>query len=190
MKRRPFNSVRASVLLAVAASALLIVSPVMAQSAETKTYEGEFFPFSLTWDTDVWGSSSSSSFTGNEQIQISVGATVFFVQAFDANGDSERDCIAGAVQSVKATDGVEQLDENDELPLPDNAPSGSSEVLLTYDLTLPGREAPVSFVQYLSCVTMGDDALLLVGVETRAGIYEEELEIIDGLLSGLKIDAS
>jgi hypothetical protein len=190
MKRRPFNNLRASVLLAVAASALLVVSPAMAQSAQTKTYEGEFFPFSLTWNTDVWGSSSSSAFTGNEQVQITAGATVFFLQAFDAKGDDARDCIANAVQSVKAVDGVEQLEENDELPLPDNAPSGSNEVLLAYDLTLPGREAPVSFVQYLSCVAMGDDALLLVGVETRQGIYEEEIEIIDSLLLGLEVDAS
>lgn len=190
MKHRLFSSVRASVWLAVGASALLIASPAMAQSAQTKTYEGEFFPFSLTWNTEVWGSSSTSAFTGNEQFQISAGSTVFFLQAFDANGDDPRDCIASAVQSVDASDGVEGLEENDELPMPDNAPRGSNEVLLTYDLTLPGREAPVPFVQYLSCVAIGDDALLLVGAETRQGIYEEEIEIIDDLLLGLDINVS
>ena len=190
MKRRLFSSLRASVLLAAAMCALLIANPAMAQSAQTKTYEGEYFPFSLTWNTDVWGSLSTSAFTGNERVQVSAGATVFFLQAFDANGDDARDCIASAVQSVKAIDGVEQLEENDELPMPDNAPRGSNEVLLTYDLTLPGREAPVPFVQYLSCVAIGDDALLLVGAETRQGIYEEEIEIIDDLLLGLDISAS
>src|SRR4051794_24742927 len=190
MKRRTFNNWRVSVLLVVAASALLIASPAIAQSAKTDTYEGEYFPFSLTWNTDVWGSSSSSAFTGNERVQVSAGATVFFVQAFDAKGDDARDCITNAIQSVETADGVEKLDENEELPLPDNAPNGSNEMLLTYDLTLPGREAPVSFVQYLSCVAIGNDALLLVGAETRQGIYEEEIEIIDSLLLGLKVDAS
>jgi hypothetical protein len=165
---------------------LLMAGPVSAQ--ETETYESEFFPFTVTYNGEVWGSRSTSSFNDNEQLQLTARGTVFFLQAFPADGDDAEDCIANAVRSVERSDNVENVEENDELPVPDG-PRGGEEALLTYELTLQGRENPVTFVQYVSCVELDRDSLLLVGVETRAGIYEEELEIIDGILAGVEIES-
>jgi hypothetical protein len=163
----------------------LVAVPVAAQ--ETETYESEFFPLSLTYDTEIWGSRSTSSFNTNEQVQLRSGATVFFLQAFESGGDDADECIASAIESVERVETVENVEETDEFPLPDG-PRGGEEVVLTYDISLDGRENPVSMIQYVSCVELDEESLLLVGVETRAGIYEEELEIIDGILAGLEID--
>lgn len=164
---------------------MLAFSPVSAQ--ETETYESEYFPFTLTYNSDVWGSRSTSSFNSNEQLQLTARGTVFFLQAFPADRDDAEDCIANAVRSVERSDGVVNVEENDDLPLPDG-PRGGEEALLTYELILQGRENPVTFVQYISCVELDEESLLLVGVETRAGIYEEELEIINGILDGVEIE--
>jgi len=164
---------------------MLALSPVSAQ--ETETYESEFFPVTVTYNGEIWGSRSTSSFNNNEQLQLTARGTVFFLQAFPADGDDAEDCIDNGVRSVEQSDGVENVEETDELPLPDG-PSGGEEALLTYELILEGRENPVTFVQYINCVELDEESLLLVGVETRAGIYEEELEIINGILEGVEID--
>lgn len=165
---------------------LLAAGPAAAQ--ETETYESEFFPFTLTYDSEVWGSRSTSSFEEQERLQLVAGASVFFLQAFPSDGDDAEACIANAVRSVERADQVENFEENDDLPMPDG-PRRAEEALMTYELVLTGREEPVAFVQYIACMEMdGGDSLLLVGVETRAGIYEEELEIIDGILAGVEYE--
>ena len=165
---------------------MLAAGPVSAQ--ETETYESEFFPFTLTYNSEVWGSRSTSSYDENEQLQLTARATVFFLQAFVANGDDAGDCIANAVQSVEASEQVENLAETDELTMPES-PRRAEEVLMTYDLVPQGRENSVSFVQYVACVEMDrGESLLLVGIETRAGIYDEELEIINGILAGVEYE--
>ncbi len=164
----------------------LLLTPASAQ--ETETYESEFFPFTLTYDSDIWGSRSTSSFDDFEQVQLRSGATVFFLQALESGGDDAEACIANAIKSVERVEAVENVEETDDLPLPDG-PRGAEEALLLYDYYPAGRENPVTMTQYIGCIEIdGGESLLLVGVETRAGIYEEELEIIDGILAGLEID--
>jgi len=167
-------------------SLILVAGPAAAQ--ETETYEGEFFPFTVTYNSEVWGSRSTSGFEDQERVQLTARATTFFLQAFPAEGDDATDCIANAVKSVETSDRVEGFEETDELTMPDG-PRRAKEALMTYDLVPQGREDPVSFVQYVACMEMdGGDSLLLVGIETRAGIYDEELEIINGILAGVEYE--
>jgi hypothetical protein len=181
------SSLRRFVTPAVLLLALVLaISPAAAQ--ETDTYEGEFFPFTLTYNSDVWGSRSTSSFEEQERVQLVAGASVFFLQAFPAGNDDASDCIANALESVQNARQVENFEETDELPMADG-PRRAEEALMTYELVLAGREEPVAFVQYIACMEMdGGDSLLLVGIETRAGIYEEELEIINGILAGVEYE--
>ena len=186
MTARPSRLQRLVAIGMIALSFILVASPVNAQ--ETETYESEFFPFTLTYNSEVWGSRSTSSFEEQERLQLVARATTFFLQAFTADGDDAGDCIANAVKSVEASEAVENFEENDELTMPDG-PRRAEEALMTYDLVPQGRENPVSFVQYVACVEMdGGESLLLVGIETRAGIYDEELEIINGILAGVEYE--
>ena len=176
-------------LLATAMAALtLVLAAGPAAAQETETYEGEFFPFTVTYNSEVWGSRSTSSFEEQERFQVVSRATVFFLQAVTADGDDSGDCIDNAVQSVDTSEQIENLEQTDELTMPDG-PRRAEEALMTYDLAPRGRETPVAFVQYVACMEMdGGESLLLVGVETRAGIYDEELEIINDILAGVEYE--
>lgn len=173
-------------LALVCSVATFSLGPIAVSAQEIRVYDGKFFPFAIIYDGDIWGNRSTTSFETNERLEVRAGATVFFLEAFPSQGQTAEECIDVAIRSVRQVETVENLAENDQLPLPDG-PAAGEEVLLTYHFTPEGRESAVLMVQYVHCQELDSESFLLMGIETRAGIYEEELEIINGILAGVEI---
>ncbi len=175
--------------LLLALSLLATVLPfasVAAQEDAEESWEADFFPVTVTYNGDLWGNRSTSSFEGNERFQVVARATVFTLQAFESDNVTAETCLDLYVESIAGIDGVSNLGEVDDRDLPDGI-RGADDTLVGYDFQWPGRESTVPMLQYLSCQEIGEGSLLLVGIETRAGIYDEELEIIEAILTGVEI---
>ncbi len=164
----------------------LPLSIVNAQSNDLDTWEAEFFPVSVSYDGDLWKNRSTSSFDAKERFQITARATVFTLQAFDNDTLDGESCLSAYIDSIADIDGVSTMEENDTLDMPTGL-RGASDTLVTYEFLWPGRETSVPMVQYLSCQRLDEGSLLLIGIETRAGIYDEEIEIINAILDGVVI---
>ncbi|MCC6704965.1 MAG: hypothetical protein IT334_08800 [Thermomicrobiales bacterium] len=166
----------------------LLTASANAQPVEPETWEAESFPVSVTYDRALWGGRSTSSFEGNERMQITARATVFTLQLFEREGMDAAACLEGYLDSIARVDGVSDFAEDEERDYPDGI-RGAEDILVSYDFLWPGRSEAVGMVQYLTCQEIEPGRLMLIGVETRAGIYDEEIEIIDGILSGVTVDA-
>lgn len=173
------------------ALALMLVSlPVVAgganaQDERIETWEAEFFPISITYNADLWQGRSVSTFNTNERFQVTARATNFLLQAFEEEKMDAAQCLDAYLISIQQIDGVSDLVQTGDAPLPDGI-EGGAEVLVSYDFLWEGRESPVAMIQYLSCHELEPGSLVLIGIETRAGIYEEELEIINAILAGVE----
>ena len=172
------------VALAIAIAALPLLSAT-AQDPADEVWEADFFPITVTYNGDLWGNRSTSSFEGNERFQVVARATVFTPQALETDIE-EADCLDVYIESISSIAGVADLDEVTDRALP-AAIRGADVALVGYDFLWPGREDSVPMLQYLSCQAIGEGSLLLIGIETREGIYDEELEIIDAILAGVEI---
>lgn len=159
-----------------------------AQADDIETWEGEFFPIAITYNADLWQGRSVSRFETNERFQVTARATNFLMQAFESDDLDADQCLAAYIESIEEIEALSDLEDAEDLPMPEGLGDGA-EVLVTYDFLWPGREQPVSMVQYLACHEIEPGSLMLIGIETRAGIYEEELDIINALLAGIEIDA-
>lgn len=172
------------VALAFVAAAMPFGS--LAQDAAEETWEADFFPVTVTYNSDLWGNRSTSSFEGNERFQVVARATAFTMQMFESDSVTEDTCLELYVESIGEIDGVSDLAETDEHDLPEGI-RGADDVLVAYDFLWPGRESTVPMIQYLSCQEIGEGSFVIIGVETRAGIYDEEIEIIEAILAGVEI---
>jgi hypothetical protein len=176
--------IRALLLTIVALPVLAGVA--RAQDERIETWEAEFFPIAITYNADLWQGRSVSSFNTNERFQVTARATNFLMQAFE-EADMDADaCLTAYLSSIEEVDGVSNFVEAENLPLPDGLDEGA-EILVSYDFLWEGREQPVAMIQYLSCHEIKPGSLMLIGIETRAGIYEEEIEIIETILAGVEI---
>lgn len=183
------HSISKLLAVAIALSCLTSLgSGAHAQDEDIETWEAGFFPVSVTYNGDLWGNRSTSSFEGNERMQLSARATVFTLQAFSDNELDGVSCLMAYLNTIEAIEAVSNLEEFEigEMPI---GVRGADEILVKYDFLWPGREAPVPMVQYLSCQVIEPGSLLLIGLETRAGIYDEEIEIMSAILDGVEIDA-
>lgn len=173
------------VALAFVCAGLPFVSASAQESAE-ETWEADFFPVTVTYNGDLWGNRSTSSFEGNERFQVVARATAFTLQMFESDTVTEDTCLELYIESIEEIDGVANLAEADDLDVPTGI-RGADDVLVGYEFQWPGRESTVPMLQYLSCQEIEEGSFLLIGIETRAGIYEEEIEIIEAILAGVEI---
>lgn len=181
--QRAHRTLVALLLLIVALPAL----PIAAQSDDEETWEAKFFPVTVTYTKGLWGNRTTSSFEGNERFQVVARATSFTMQLFTRDDLTNSDCLDGYLESIEAIDRVSNLIEFEDGEYPAGLP-GAADVLVSYDFLWSGRETPVPMIQYVMCQEIEPGSMLLIGIETRAGIYEEEIEIIDGILAGVEIN--
>lgn len=183
---RPGATKRLAIGLATLAMMGVLVAPANAQEEpDIKTYVGETYDFSLEWDRDVWNSSTSVSFGDQESVSVSTGTTTVEIVAGPAAGQSVQDCIDTAVEDIQDT--PEYLDPEivNDIETPGDA--GDDGVTMVYGELLDGRESPVEIGRYITCAPVFDDGMLLIQVDTRLGIWGEEIEIVDALLATLEI---
>jgi hypothetical protein len=159
-----------------------------AQDAEIETYASEQYDFSLEWNTDLWSSYSTSSFDDQESIWLSTGTVTVQLDLAAADG-TVRDCVADAVTAAQGTPEFLEPAATDDLTMP-AALKGSKATTLTYGMLLEGRTNPVSYGRYLACVSVSPDGMLLIQVEIRTGIWDEELEVVDDLFDQLDLTAA
>jgi len=159
-----------------------------AQDDATETWEAEFFPISVTYNSDLWSGRSTSSFEGNVRMQLSSRATAFTLQAFNNDELNGATCLSTYLETIEEIEEVSNMEEVEDGEMPIGL-RGADEMLVSYDFLWPGREEPVAMIQYLSCQEIEPGSLMLIGLETRAGIYEEEIEIMNAILDGVEIDA-
>jgi hypothetical protein len=108
------------------------------------------------------------------------------MQLFDHDTFDGEACLVDYIATISKLDGVSNFADAESLDLPTGLPD-AAEALVIYDFQWPGREETVAMVQHLSCLEIEPGRLMLIGIETRAGIYNEEIEIIDGILAGVEI---
>jgi hypothetical protein len=160
-----------------------------AQDDEIKTYASEQYDFTLEWNTDLWSSYSTSSFDDQESIWLSTGTVTVQLDLAAAGDRTVRDCVADAVTAVQGTPEFLEPSATDDLSAP-AALKGSKSTMLTYGMVLDGRTNPVSFGRYLACVPVSPDGMLLIQVEIRTGIWDEEIEVVDDLFDQLDLSAA
>jgi hypothetical protein len=175
----------------IAAIVMLGYGPRLAsaQTDDVETYASEQYDFSLEWNTDLWSSYSTASFADQESIWLSTGTVTVQLDLAAAENGSARDCVADAVTAVQATPEFLEPVATDDLTMP-AALKGSKATTVTYGMLLEGRTNPVPFGRYLVCAPVSPDGMLLIQVEIRTGIWNEEIDVVDDLLDHLDLTAA
>lgn len=168
----------------------LLASPAATQDdeeSEMELWEAKSYPITITYNSDIWKGRTSTRFNTTERFETSAGSTIFRMQAFtEASITDEQACVTSWLDNLASTEGTANLSRNTDDDLPEGI--GGEEGLVTYEQLLEGREAPVLMTQYIACQIFEDDVIVLITIDTRAGIYAEEIEIMNGILSGVAFD--
>lgn len=175
--------------LAVSLSAVMLAGtlavPVMAQDDEPDmdSYISDAYDFSVEWDRDVWNSSSSASFNDQESFWISNGVTNVSFTIAPAGGQTVDECVEVAVSDIESTPEYIEPEIVNDIEIP--GARDDEGVTMVYGELLDGRESPVEVGLYLTCTPVGPDGMLLIQVDSRLGIWGEEIEIVEALLDTL-----
>lgn len=153
---------------------------------DPQTFESELYDYAVTYDRNIWPNSSSYSWEGQEQIEITSGATTLTLHAYDAGEDDAGDCLRAAERQRERADGLDNVEVADDLPLPIDQ-DGVEGVVLTYDMEIAGR-GEVAMTEYVGCARLdGAGTVLEISVLTRSGIYDEEVGIAADVLATLEL---
>jgi hypothetical protein len=160
-----------------------------AQVDDVKIYTSEQYDFSLKWNTEVWRSYSTSSSGDQESIWISTDTVTVQIDLAPAKKQTAQSCVDDAVTGVQQTKGILQPVETKDLAAPDTL-KGSKSIILKYPKFLDGRTTTVNFGRYIACVPVSPNGMALIQVEIRAGIWGEELEVVNDLFKELDLTAA
>jgi len=189
MQRRTSSWYRLGAMGRLAVLSLVVMlaggfaAPAMAQDEEPDidTYVSDAYDFSIEWDQNLWNSSSSVSFGDQESLTISNGVTTVSFNLSPASGQSVAECTDLAVSDIESNPDFLEPKAVNNLEVP--GPLGSDDgVTLVYRELLEGRTSPVEIGAYVTCQPVTIDGMLLIQVETRLGIWGEEMEIVEALL--------
>ena len=152
------------------------------EGVDGNEYTGPQYPFSLSWDDDIWEVTQATSGRDGDLLQLTNGTTIFTISGGEFETEPA-DCIEQFAAESESADGVENYvvavnDEGEEIA--DTTANGAWSY---FAYELDGE----AYFDYIECVNAPSDYVVAVVVQLPAVELASELAAIQDVLASISI---
>ncbi len=161
-----------------------------ASNADLDTYTDPDFPFTVTWDEDVWSVADQRTVSdGHNLLNLSANGSDLTIEGWARWDGEPTDCLNDITLNLRAIDGVENFERVSDSDLyPENESTDGAYALYSFTLAPEGR-TPVDYYGYVECRTVVEgEAVVVLTLLVPADEYEAIRPDFEPILASIEID--